>query len=194
MIEKRKKSKVSESDLINRSRLIYLIDKLIAINRSKTQRNKALISFLYLTAARISEVVNAIRKYDIDFETFEGVDYMIINNVECLKRKKENAAKRNICIPLEKESDFMKYIEEYLKELKPEDYIFPITRQQAYNIVRTFNDVSFCHFFRHQRLTDMASKYGLNSAELRQYTGWSDDKPAARYVHLNWKDIARKMR
>ena len=185
---KRPKKKTAETDLISRNEFIYLLQNIQSYN---PLRDRAMICMLYVTGCRVSELVQQVKKYDLDIQEIRGTKFLIINNVWCLKRKAP--IKRNIPICIEKEQEFMKYIYDYVVDLDPGDILFPISRQHAYNIVRKFKDEAFPHYFRHLRLTNLAKDYGFNSAELRQYTGWTDDKPASHYVHLNWKDTAKKM-
>ena len=186
----RSKTKTKSTDLINRPQIFYHISLMKCYKRL---RDPALFAFLYLTATRISECVKSIRKYDIDIVKMHGTKFMVIYNVKCLKRKKGNEAKRNIAINIEKEVEFIKLIYKWLDKLKEDDYIFDISRKHAYKIVRRWYDPAFPHYLRHLRLTHLATNYGFNSADLRQFTGWSSDIPAAHYVHLNWKDVAKKM-
>ena len=186
----RNKTKTKETDLINRSQILFYISTMKCYKRV---RDPALVSFLYITAARISEVVKQIRKYDIDINEIEGQKFMVINNVKCLKRKKGNEAKRNIAINITKEFEFINVFFEWLNKLDDDDIIFNISRKHAYKIIRRFYDPAFPHYLRHIRLTHLTSLYGFNSADLRQFTGWSSDIPASHYVHLNWKDVAKKM-
>ena len=187
---KRPKSKVYGQQIISRNELEYHISM---VNTIKATRDKALLAFLFLTGARISEIVRSIRKYDLNIEMHKSEKFLVIYNVKCLKRKPGNIATRNIPINIEREKQFLKFVFAYTKELKPEEYLFKFSRQAAYNVVRKFRDELFPHYFRHLRLTDLTTLYGFNSAELRQFTGWTDDKPAAHYVHLNWRDTADKM-
>jgi len=187
----RNKSKVTDVDLINRQQLLFLIGKL---QTSNTIRDRALISILYLTGARISEIVRRVKRYDIEEQELDGIRYLVIFNVECLKRRENNKAKRNIPIRVEQEEEFLKYVWDYLQTLEPDAVLFPYSRQYAYSIVREFNDPLFPHWFRHLRCSHLTAQHGINSSILRAFIGWTSDAPASKYVHLNWKDIARSMK
>ena len=118
---------------------------------------------------------------------------MVIYNLPCLKRRKGNEANRNIAVNIEREKEFIEILIKWINKVEMDDYIFNIGRKQAYVIVRKFKDELFPHYFRHLRCSHLTTQYGFSSADLRQYTGWTDDKPAAQYVHLNWREVARKM-
>ena len=159
----------------------------------KPMRDRALVVMLYLTGARISEVVRKITPIQIEVQNFHDSDFMVISNVECLKRRKNNIAKRNIAININREGEFLVYLRYYMDRSADDEPLFNISRQHAYTIIRCLRDDFFPHYLRHLRCSHLSSLYGFNSAELRQYFGWSDDKPAATYTHLNWRDSARKM-
>lgn len=186
---RRKKRKVQETDIKNRTQLLYIIDKLETYN---PLRDKALVSFLYLTGARVSEIVKRVRKYDLEKEVLEDQEFLVVYNVQCLKRRKGNEAKRNIPIHIEKEKEFLKYLYAYMNTLQDDDILFPVSRQHAFNIMRKIGQDYWPHLMRHYRNSHLASLYGFNSSDLRSFNGWTNDAPSATYVHLNWRHLARK--
>jgi len=185
-------------------------------------RDQALVSFLYLTGCRVEECCKYIKEYlpnrtlkpmdkelgkrveveapqdrkfvgkpiqkkQIEFED----DVMIIRNVRILKRKQ--VLIRDIPILVwEKERAFINIIREYLRTIGDDTPLFDITRQRAYQILSSVG--LFPHWLRHIRATHLVRDYGFNTEHLRQFTGWTDQRPAATYVHLNIKDLVQKMR
>jgi len=185
------KRKVVDGDIIPRAQLLFLIKN---YDGYKNIRDRALVAFLYLTGARISEVVRQIKKYQLEIKDLDGTQYLVIANVNCLKRKEGNEAKRNIPINIDKEMSFLKYIFEWVDELAEEECIFPISRQTAHNILIRMDENMWPHLMRHLRLTHLTTDYGFSAGELKNLTGWSNTSPADSYIHLNWMDIARKMK
>lgn len=195
-----------------------ILDK---VNLLNSLRDKALVSFLYLTGCRIEEVVKYIiernpkreltnkqtkKKYSAPIleriKQGNGIkkkqlifedDNLTIYNIRCLKRKKDNAIKRTIPILLkEKEKPFVKLIQEYIKELDREQELFPITRARAYQILSEIG--LFPHYLRHLRLTHLVIDYNFSNEHLRRFTGWTSGKPTDEYVHLSAEDLLEKMR
>lgn len=221
-----------EYEMIGRSDLLYRIKSLESL------RDRALVSFLYLSGCRVEEVVRyytyvcpecgeklhsvkgeawkkhcrkhgtverrkgvvygePIKKSQIEFKD----DLLVILNVRTLKRRKK--LNRNIPILVEDDREFIDMIKEYMADLKlteeqeradkPESPIlFNLCRQRVYQITRKIYLKP--HWLRHLRLTHLTIDYGLTDQDLKQYTGWSDSRPANVYVHLNWANLANKMR
>ena len=198
----RPKTNTLELEIITRRSLLAKIDTMDCYGnsirgandlRDNTTRDKALIAFLYLSAARISEVVRRVRRSDLEIKQDEYGKYLVINNMLCLKRQDTKNLKRNIGIKIGKDKPFLKILSRWTTQLDEEEVLFDISRQHAYRITRKCYDPGFCHYFRHLRLSHLASD-GMTSSDLRQITGWTDDKPAKYYVHLNWQDVARRMK
>jgi integrase len=160
-------------------------------------RNKALISILYLSARRISEIVGREYKGDIhrgvltrDFSksTMEGRDVLI---VRCRILKKWNRktdeprlVEADIIIPMA-EQPFVQHVLAWLQHQRKagvEKYM-PMCRQRAYQILQQVDPrIVGPHWFRHQRLSHLAEH--LSPYELNERIGfWQSIDPAVSYVH-----------
>ena len=154
-------------------------------------RDRAFICFLYLTGARISEIVRQIRRFQIEYEQIEGKSFIMIRNVITLKRRKE--IYRDIPIPVNDfETPFLAPLIEYLKEIPSNRFVFDFSRISGYRIVRD-KTYLFPHYFRHLRLTHLVTEYGFSERDLTFFTGWADGRQATTYTHLDLRDIARKL-
>lgn len=192
-----KRRRADSVDIINRQALLY---KLKAI---KSKRNAALAAFIYLTGCRISEIVGKTKKakqgpVEIrplqvdDIEVLPNEGLVLVHNVACLKRRDE-VPRRTIPIVIETEREFIAVFDEYFKHLQPGQPIFKITRQRAWQIMNKELGL-FTHFLIHERCTHLVSYKGFTDLDLKQFRGWSNTVPAATYTHLNYRDIAAKMR
>jgi len=191
-----------------------ILDK---IKQLKSLRNQALVCFLYLTGCRVEEVVKFIKeknphrivkrddqwvKAPIENRSLIGLpiqkkqieiedDNLTIRNVRCLKRK--TMVRRSIPILFkDKEMSFINILQSYLNGLQEDDYLFPITRTRAYQILSKIG--LFPHYLRHIRMTHLVVDYNFSSGHLKKFTGWSDSKTADDYVHLSVDDLLDKMR
>lgn len=169
-------------------------------------RDQALISFLYLTAARISEVVPFIKEKSktqlervvvsggIKRGQIEFVDSTIyITEVRSLKRKTAGHSNRTIPIVInEIEQPFIEILQSYLKTLDENDELFPITRQRSSQILEKVG--LFNHYLRHLRLSHLSVDYNLSAAELQKYVNWATSFTSDYYVRLNVSDLVNKMK
>jgi integrase len=186
----RKKGKVTNMQLFTREQLL---DKISKFKTGNLMRDRAFISFLYLTGCRVSESLD-VTPLQIEFKEHKEGIFIVIQNMQCLKRREDHKAWRDVAISSEKDSAFYNYIFTYINSIPQDERnkpLFDFTRHTGYHIVRKFDDRLFPHFFRHQRCSDLA-RMGFNPADLRQYIGWVNDSQASNYVHLNWRDSADK--
>lgn len=153
---------------------------------------------LYLTAARVSELLynkeknQGIRKKDIIADTIDGKEFLLIMNVPTLKRRK--ASLRSIPINVEREPGLVLNILDYLDTLKDEDVLFAFSRHNAKKYTyKYFGKEFYPHYFRHLRNTHFATEYGFDSIHLKQLNNWASVKSADFYIHLNPKDLAKRM-
>ncbi len=179
-----------------------LLDIIHSMKGEHIERDQALVSFLYLTGCRIEEVckyivpnkngLNIYKGFPIQKKQVtsrEGV--VIIQNVRCLKRKKE--LRRNIPIIInDLDNKFLSLLLNYVLKLQEEDYLFNIGRVRAYQILSKVG--LFPHYLRHIRLTHLVTDYGFSDAHLKQFTGWSDGRPASVYTHLNVENLIKQMK
>ena len=156
------------------------------IRRAKRLRDKAFIAFLYMTGARISEVVRLITKRDFKVE-----DGYLVVKVKTEKNRKQ--AFRFVPLPLK--SRYTMLVRRYLNSVENYDVpLWSFSRQYALKLLKKLGgkDV-FPHLFRHTRLTHLVEYGDMNEFELTSIAGWSDPRPAKDYVHLRWKPYAPKV-
>lgn len=170
------------------------------INNINNERTKALVSFLYLTGTRISEVVGddnrdigGIKRNQIEFVKHQGKDFIFVRNIFTLKKK--IYAPRTVPIMIDKEIPYLKPFLNYITKRPDNKRIFPIGRTTAYRNIREETGL-FAHYFRHLRNTHLVTipEYkNINTKELTELNGWSDGRMAESYVHLSARDTATKM-
>ena len=113
-------------------------------------RDKALVSFVYLTGMRLSEITGLrkevapseykylnlpLTKEQVYFEEIEGEEIMIIRNAPTLKRrsrdgqgrKRREDHRRSIPIPVSQNNEMVGYIKDQLNNIAPLSAIFPVT-------------------------------------------------------------------
>lgn len=157
------------------------IDKMIQV--SVLNRDKALISALFESGARISELI-AIRVKDLQ-ETSQGLKVLIPGT--------KTGEEYRPCLLI--------YSGQYLKNhilyppIKQEDKIFDFTKQTAYRIVKDAADKAKItkpvspHRLRHGQATYMTRK-GYQESVIRAKLGWTgDSQMISRYTHLDGDDI-----
>lgn len=204
------KRSIGDEDIITRNQLLT---KLRQIKGEKKVMNQALISFLYLTAARIEEVVGLVnqvtrkliiqpvKKNQITFKELDDKQYMVIERMPVYKRKLKdgNIPRRNVPIFIDNDLEFVDYIKQYISVKEDDEILFKMSYQRAWQISNEIildevsQDRAFNHYWRHLRLTHLAEDYGLQDLDLQQFVGWANTLMAAKYTHLNWQALAGKM-
>lgn len=145
-----------------------VLDKLRSITNP---RNSVLITTLYMTGLRVSEIIN-IKKEDIDFK--EG--YITV-------RWQKNRKWKNRKVPLH--NQLAPILSMYSAKLTGDSLLFPISRQRVYQITKKHFGVS-PHKFRHTyamlflRESDDPLKY----ANLKELLGHKNLNTTMEYVRL----------
>jgi site-specific recombinase XerD len=169
------------------------------------ERDRALFCFLYLTGARVEEVVMGkkkvgVKKKDLELVKVGRKDFLVVS-LYTLKNRKHPI--RKVPIPVKREGVLTKYVLDYVEKLNSENYLFPFTKQRAWQIIRFILDkykresknkfMNANHFLRHCRLTHLVTIYDFTDQDLVRFAGWSSSMPAVVYSHLRFKDLAKKM-
>lgn len=202
-VKKRNPATMLAEDIPDREKLIERIKGL------KSSRDKMMVSFLFLTGCRISELVGITypnqkdengqykREYAIKFKQIEypkekGMqDTIMIKDVWTLKRRNK-PLRRNIPINIENEEVLWGFIGNYIRNKDPEGYLCPITRSRALQIIQKIG--IFPHLLRHIRLTELHLKENFQQADLKLFTGWRSGSSAESYIHPQEDDLVKKLR
>ena len=152
---------------------------LTMILMSKEPRVKALISFLYLYGCRITEALN-LHNYNITI-----TDSHIISRIGVLKRRGHSGGPYESMphlLSVRLDAPFVQeYLLPYQKQLGKDSKVFPFSRQLAWLRIKKVNPLYSPHVFRHDRIMKLALK-GASEAELMDWAGWTDIRPASNYV------------
>lgn len=171
-----------DENLPNEVYTLEEVEKLI--QTADNPRDKALVSFLYESGCRISELLN-IKLKDVKFEE----DYALVN----VMGKTGNRE-----IPISKSIPLLKTWLNYYDSKDKEAYLFPLGYIGVSKILRKlfkragidkpFNP----HQFRHSRATELAKS--LTEAQMKQFFGWvQGSNMASVYVHLSGRDLIPKL-
>lgn len=184
-------------------------------NPSKTKqhyRDAAFIAFLFLTGARITEVVgiklkkgdgweyvlDPIKKSQISLYRLKSRGEIVwrVSNMPVLKRRKEIKyiptgevikrvlPTRNVILPYRLEKEFINIVHNWTKYLKDDEIVFKFGSNRAFHICDLFYE-SYPHFWRHIRASDLVQTFNFNSIQQQHFFGWTSAKMAETYSHLN---------
>jgi len=178
------------------------------VMKIKNPKDRALIELLYLSAGRVTEVLQLKKSHFM-------WDWMDTHHA-ILRMPNEKSKKFTFkTVPLPKDDAYMNDVFNYVYALDSKNsYLFPMkktvygyelepknrkeirpmSRQNAWNIVKRYfpRDRVWPHWFRHQRLSHLAHM-GLSDRELVIMAGHTDSRQLAVYVRMNPMDIAKKI-
>jgi len=175
-----------------------LKEKMSSMTGHNEVRDRALVSFLFITGCRIEEVVkfkdkeknwhSPIKKIQLEMQ--EG--FFQISTVRILKARKKQWKTIPIVPMDDDERYFMNVFLTYYHTIKdPMTPLFNMTRQRAYQILSKVG--LFPHLLRHSRCTILITKFGFDSYDLQRFIGWTSILSSQPYVHLSVRDLVRKM-
>jgi len=165
------------------------------------KRDRVLIKTLYLTAARVSEIVTKVGAYDLEHKQTKAYGKYLNSKIEHFQVTRrhtepvllitEAIAKRTLKTKDQKEKGYIPkaialpcnpvyepFTQELLQWIKAHYRLsFPITRNWVYKIVkknlRELDPKVRTHSLRHWRLTHLMTHYQFDPYDLSAYAGWS---------------------
>lgn len=170
-----------EEDIISKDEMDLMID-LVDDFYPEEQRLKikALISLLYLTGHRVSEVLE-LRKDD-----FRVVDDKV--NISIYVQKRREPYKHTVWFSLSK-TPYIDLVIEYVESVESEKLLFeseygldkPMTRQYVGKILKTLNPRIHPHLFRHTRAT-LFARMGYTPYQIQIWFGWKTPTESNKYI------------
>lgn len=145
---------------------------------------KAMISFLYIFGARITEVLK-LRKRNFRVEGRRLIVQIVVSKRRSKGPIKEipHILQANLSTP------FIGHVLAWLKQVEnPDDLVWHVARSWSgsrYKIwkeMKALNPNISPHVFRHTRLTKLVLR-GADGPDLMDWAGWTDLRPAAEYIH-----------
>lgn len=149
------------------------------IKASNNREIRAIIAILWLTGARISEVLQMKGR---DLNKLEDEDALQINMTTLKAGNKSGIRdKRKIKVPTD--NIFFEYFRSWVNERRPleEERIFTYSRQWVWEKMKEANPNIYPHFFRHSFYTKMGDK--VDAFTLKTHAGWRKLETANNYVH-----------
>lgn len=160
------------------------------ISSIRNLRDKALVSLLYITAGRVSEVLEITREsFDKTVKSNRNIVIIKLPN-----RKHKKRYYKEIPVPLDRKDNifFLKVVEEYVNSSPGIHKLFPISKQRVWQILRKEIDMN-PHYLRHIRLTHLVTMYDFREQQLILYAGWTDSRAAKHYMELKIEDVLERL-
>jgi len=166
----------------NMFKIIWKDEMEVMLRHCKTLRDKVLLALVWLTGARISEVL-ALKRYDFDID-YEK-DELRVRLITLKKRTKE-PPRRELYFSIEKDPFVKDIIIPYIEKLDLEKSLFNIGKRRAQQILHEINKKTgfwyTFHEFRHSRLSYLARVQEASVSDLMDWTYWKDINMIGVYI------------
>jgi len=177
------------------------------VEASPTLFDRFLISGLFLTGCRVSELIRLRRRnFNLDFHP----EIIAVEHVPVIKRysrKKKQRYEAYRSFPIKIDEPLVSYFLEGLRHVK--DKLYPVSRTTVFLRVRKvgrilnseipFSNIHssqlYPHWFRSQRARQLRHDYKFTDEELRDWFGWkySENRMPAVYGRSSIIELAEKM-
>jgi integrase len=194
------------------------IDEILPLSSYYPEPYQTLFLATYIYGARIGETI-ALNKRDLQRTQDDDGRAVLVasiltekNRINPLRRIPAILGGDNLTPFQTEEAKITEHVHAYSEYAK--DKLFPnVTRQTAFNhfseqsinvtalvtqpepeIVELNDFKLHPHYLRHVRLTHLREEYNYDTADLMLYAGWTDTRPAAVYIQLDWRHLAAQMK
>lgn len=142
--------------------------------------------FIIKETKKVPHNYTGVRRRDFQDQIIDGLKVLVIS----IENRKNKSEPRKFCpVPVEKETELVKIIYQYINKFSYETPLFNRTIRWAESVI---NKVGMnAHFLRDIRATHLAQNYNFTEYHLIAFMGWTDGRPASRYVLRNWKKIVK---
>lgn len=186
-----KKNKTVE---ISKEHLILTLNSMTKARHQHTLlMDKALMAFLWVTGARISEAL-AVTYDNITYGEEEGTKYVKVV-LYTLKQRKKKPPERFVFVSLDEDGDVWKFMEDYMQSnviFDLESRVFTCHRSTAWKHANRFFG-GWCHTFRHTYITEQARRE-VTPYDVQDSVGWKTTSMLDIYRHrFGEKERVRRM-
>jgi len=151
------------------------------------KKTKALISALYLSGARISELLY-MKKDDVQYNKKDKTYEFLVISLKKRGSKKKTSFKSTRTLTFNQTSQLLDFFVDYFEEFKTyagkNDLLFPISRQMVWYYIRKSSKNISPHSFRHSRLQKLADS-GASAHQIRLFAGHSRLESSTSYIEAS---------
>lgn len=151
-----------------------------------TEELKAVVSLLYISGARISEILSLRRENII--EDIESIQINIISLKQKKKKRETFYIQNERPLTFRRDTPFMNYILEYIKGVPKSEKLFNVTRFQVWYYIKRANMFCSPHCFRHSRLQRLAD-LGATAHQIRMFAGHSKIDSSVSYIESSSRSL-----
>lgn len=144
-------------------------------------RDQALLTIMYASAGRSEEIIR------VKKESFSENNNFLLISLWTAKNRRHPT--RIIPVDKNKEEWITSLINDYIS-IQPNERLFPISTRRVRTISRKWLGQR-SHLLRHSRLTHWAAIFRIPLNLFWTQAGWSSQRPATTYIHMNWQDMGK---